>query len=93
MILMMGRFEIDPQKRSGFLMFAKGLITRQQAAPGCLGCGIFEDVLGPNSFAIIEQWETREAMEVFMETKTFMNDDSYLSFFMIGQPRYDEYEF
>lgn len=93
MIMVTGRFSIDPTKRAAFIVFAKGMVSREQQQPGCLGFGIFEDVTRMNTFIMIEQWESAEALDAHSESAIFAHDDEVMSTFLIAEPSWDEYEF
>ena len=93
MLMLTGRFTIDPNARSAFLLFARGMVQRQRSQPGCLNVGIYEDISQPNLFLLVEQWENYETFNRFGMTRTFEHDEDTLNSFMIGEPSYDEYEF
>ncbi len=93
MLMITGRFAINPQARGAFLVFAKGMVERQQRQPGCLSFGIYEDVTRINSFLMVEQWESYEAFNRFGMTDVFEHDEDTLNGFILGEPSYDEYEF
>jgi quinol monooxygenase YgiN len=93
MIMLTGRFTIDPMKRGAFLLFARGMVTRTQNQAGCLGFGIFEDVTVANAFIVLEQWETIAAFDKHTASPIFQHDDDVLMTFIVGEPSFDEYEF
>lgn len=93
MLMLMGQFAIDPQTRGAFMVFVKGMIQRQQAQPGCIDIGIFEDVTHLNTFLMVEQWENYEAFNRFGATQIFEHDEDVLNEFAVGGVSYDEYEF
>jgi quinol monooxygenase YgiN len=93
MLMLTGRFAINPQARGAFMVFAKGMVQRQRAQPGCLSFGLYEDVTQPNTFLMVEQWESYEAFNRFGMTAAFEHDEDTLNGFMVGEPSYDEYEF
>ncbi|MEZ4666738.1 MAG: antibiotic biosynthesis monooxygenase family protein [Anaerolineae bacterium] len=93
MIMLTGRFSIDPMSRGAFLLFAKGMVKRTQRQPGCLGFGIFEDISVPNDFIMLEQWESIELFDRHTASDGFEHDDGVLQTFIVGEPSFDEYEF
>lgn len=93
MIMLTGRFSIDPYKRAAFLLFAKGMISRTRRQTGCMGFGIFEDIVQPNTFVIFEQWERNEDFDRHTASDLFLHDDEVLMTFVVGEPSFDEYEF
>lgn len=93
MLMLTGRFSIDPQTRGAFLVFAKGMVERQRSQSGCMNIGIYEDITQPYTFMMIEQWENYDSFNRFGLTQTFEHDEATLNSFMVGEPSYDEYEF
>ena len=75
------------------MLFAKGMVKRTQAQAGCVGFGIFEDISAPDTFIMLEQWESAELFEKHTSSPYFLHDDEVLMTFIIGEPNYDEYEF
>lgn len=92
MIMLMSRFAIDPYKRAAFLLFAKGMVSRERQHQGCLGAGVFEDISAPNHYLMIEQWETEDALNVYSDGPAFAHDDEVLATFLIGEPVFAKYE-
>ena len=93
MLMLTSRFLIDPMTRGAYLLFAKGLVSRTRSQEGCLGFGIFEDITAPDTFIMLEQWESTEQFEKHTSSPSFLHDDEVLMTFIIGEPSYDEYEF
>lgn len=93
MIMITGRFQIDPEQREAFLAFARDLVPGERQEPGCLQFDMFEDVNTPNAFLMLEQWEDRDALDAHTETEKFEENDSRLESFILGEPSWDEYEF
>jgi len=75
------------------MVFAKGMVKRTQSQQGCLGFGIFEDISVQDTFIMLEQWQSAALFEEHTESPQFLHDDQVLMTFVIGEPRYDEYEF
>lgn len=93
MILVMGRYSIDPEQRKAFLAFAQQLVAQERQAPGCLAFDIFEDVTTPNAFLMMEQWESEEALDAHTQSEAFELGDAALNEFIVGEPSWDEYQF
>ncbi|MBI1280286.1 MAG: hypothetical protein GC179_19325 [Anaerolineaceae bacterium] len=93
MLMLTSRFSVDPMKRGAYLLFAKGMVQRTQTQAGCIGFGIFEDISLPNTFIMLEQWESAEQFEKHTTSSGFVHDDGVLMTFIVGEPSYDEYEF
>lgn len=93
MILITGRFDVDPQQREAFLAFAQTIVPRERMAQGCIHFDIFEDVTAPNRFLMLEEWESQEALDAHTSTDEFDENEAALEQFLVGDPSWDEYEF
>jgi quinol monooxygenase YgiN len=93
MLMLTSRFSIDPMMRGAYMLFAKGMVSRTRSQEGCIGFGIFEDITAPDTFIMLEQWQSVELFEKYTSGPNFLHDDEVLMTFMVGQPNYDEYEF
>ena len=74
------------------MLFARGMVARTRAEAGCMGFGIFEDISAPDTFVMLEQWESLDLFEQHTASALFLHDDEVLMTFVIGEPSYDEYE-
>jgi quinol monooxygenase YgiN len=93
MILVMGRYNIDQEKREAFLAFARQLVAQERQQPGCLAFDIFEDVTTANAFLMMEQWQDEEALDAHTSSEEFERGDAALNEFIVGEPSWDEYLF
>jgi quinol monooxygenase YgiN len=93
MILVIGRYSVDPAQREAFLTFARQLVPRERQTPGCLAFDIYEDVTTPNAYLMMEQWESEEALDMHTSSEEFEQNDSALNAFIVGEPSWDEYQF
>ena len=93
MIMITGTLNADPEQREDFLTFIRGLVPTERQKPGCLEFSIYEDVTAPNTFLMLEQWESREALDAHTESEDFEANDVLLASFLTEDPVFDEYEF
>jgi quinol monooxygenase YgiN len=93
MIMVIGTYKIQAHQRDAFLTFARDMVMREQENAGCLSFGIHEDILRPNYFTMIEQWENRDVFEQHSDSEAFDANESALLAFIEGEPSWDEYEF
>lgn len=93
MIMVMGRYNIDPAKREEFQTFARELVARERQQPGCLAFDIFEDVTAPNTFLMLEQWRDVASLDAHTGSEEFERGDAALNEFIVGEPSWDEYQF
>jgi quinol monooxygenase YgiN len=93
MILVIGRFAIDPARRDAFLDFAHQLVRQERAAEGCMSFELLEDVIAPNRFMMMEQWDSQAAFEHHADTPEAEITDNIFESFLAGEASFDTYEF
>lgn len=93
MLMVMGKFAIDPNERDEFLDFVRTLVPVERSVAGCVGFDVYEDVLTPNTFLMVEQWEDEAALDTYTETDAYVEHDDTLNSFVVGEPVWEEYEF
>ncbi|MEO8396092.1 MAG: putative quinol monooxygenase [Chloroflexota bacterium] len=93
MLMVTGKFAISADDREQFLEFVMALVPVERGVAGCLSFDIYEDVVTPNTFLVLEQWEDEAALDTYTETDAYIQHDDTLSSFVIGEAVWDEYEF
>lgn len=93
MILITGRFQVDPAQREAFLQFVHELVPRERRQAGCLNFDVYEDAITHNSFLMLEQWEDSDVLDAHSESLEFETNDAKLDSFVLGEASWDEYEF
>ncbi|HLU08893.1 MAG TPA: putative quinol monooxygenase [Oceanobacillus sp.] len=93
MILVIGRFSIDPAQREAFLTFAREMVDQERQTHGCIAFDIYEDVTTPNAFLMMEQWEDEEVLDAHTSSEEFERNETALNEFIVGEPSWDEYQF
>ncbi|MBI1259747.1 MAG: hypothetical protein GC204_19950 [Chloroflexi bacterium] len=93
MLMVTGKFAISADDREQFLEFITALVPVERSVAGCLSFDVYEDVLTPNTFFLLEQWEDEAALDAYTETDAYAEHDDTLTSFVIGEPVWDEYEF
>lgn len=93
MIMVIGRFEIVPEQRAAFLAFAVEWVAQERGAAGCLHFDIAEDVTAQNTFVMIEEWASSEAMEQHGASERADRNNATLEGFLTGEPSFDTFEF
>lgn len=93
MLMVTGKFAINPDERAEFLDFVRSLVPVERSVAGCIGFDIYEDVLTANTFLMFEQWEDEAALDTYTETKAYAEHDDTLSSFVLGEALWEEYEF
>jgi quinol monooxygenase YgiN len=93
MIMITGRFQVDPAKRKDFLAFAQAMVGRERSSKGNISFDIYEDVTALNSFLMLEQWESEDILDQHQEGEEFDRNEEMLNSFILGEPSWDEYVF
>ena len=93
MLMITGKFAIDPAEREEFLEFVRTLIPVERNVAGCTAFDIYEDVLTPNTFLLVEQWESEAALDAYTETEAYAEHDDTLNSFVVSEPVWEEYQF
>ena len=93
MILVIGRFKINPALREDFISFARALVPGERMAEGCAAFDLYEDVTAPNRFLMMEQWESQAAFEHHADSPEAERTDSLFESFLDGEASFDTYEF
>ena len=93
MLMVTGKFAINPDERDEFLDFVRTLIPVERSVTGCLSFDVYEDVATANTFLVFEQWEDEAALDAYVETEAYAEHDDTLSSFVLGEALWEEYEF
>lgn len=93
MILVIGRYSIDPAQHEAFQAFARQLVVQERQRHGCIAFDIYEDVTTANAFLMMEQWESEEVLDAHTSSEAFEQSESALNAFIVGEPSWDEYQF
>ncbi len=93
MFMVTGKFSIEPEQREAFLVFIREIIPGERQTAGMVSFDVYEDVTEANTFLMVEQWESEDALDAYTETETYLEHDDTLSSFVVGEPVWDEYEF
>ena len=54
---------IAAEHRQAFLRHIETLAQITRAEPGCISFACYEDMAAPNAFIVLQQWESRAALE------------------------------
>lgn len=93
MIMITGKFDIDPAQRAAFLGFAQDWVAHERGQAGCLGFNIYEDVSAANSFLMLEQWDDEDALDAAAESESSEANEERLNSFIVGEPTFEQFEF
>jgi quinol monooxygenase YgiN len=57
------RMSVPPERRGDFLETLRGMLEPARVERGCVSYRLYEDVEDRNTFILLEEWESREALE------------------------------
>ena len=66
MVIVGGRFEVDPAERDAFLAERHELMRTSRSEDGCLEYTFAADPLEPDRVILFERWESQEALEAHL---------------------------
>ncbi|WP_445490818.1 putative quinol monooxygenase [Niallia sp. 03133] len=73
MIIIHAVFNVNPEKRDGFLAAMKPLIAGSQAEAGNISYQLYEDVDALNTFIMVEKWKDEQAVKAHNQESHFTN--------------------
>jgi quinol monooxygenase YgiN len=62
---------IKPHKTDEFVKSTRSFARKIRKEKGCLGCSVCRDFEKENTFSVIGDWRTRQAMEKHFKTQNF----------------------
>ena len=65
MIIIAGHLVVAPGEREAYLAGCRAVVEQARRTPGCLDFTLSADLLDPGRIAVLERWESREAVEAF----------------------------
>ncbi len=71
MIILEIRATVPPQKQMEFLQSYSTAIPRVRKQPGCIRCNLFRDMEDGNSFLLIGEWQSQEALDGHIGSEQF----------------------
>lgn len=66
MIIVGGRFEVDPEQRDAFLAERHQLMRTSRSEDGCLEYTFAADPLEPSRVILFERWENQAALDAHL---------------------------
>jgi heme-degrading monooxygenase HmoA len=61
---------VKPQTEAAYLKWVQGhVMPMTMAQPGYKGGGLFKDVMLPNTYVVVGEWESRAAMQAWMKAE------------------------
>lgn len=71
--MLIARVQINapPNRRDEILKTLRSAIGPTRVLPGCVRCRLYQDVENPNLLTLIEEWESREALESHVRSNDY----------------------
>ncbi len=66
MVIVGGRFEVDPERRAEFLAGRRDAMLRSRAEDGCLEYTFSADPIEPDRVVLFERWASRQALDAHL---------------------------
>jgi quinol monooxygenase YgiN len=61
----------DPKHLDEILKLSRELVELTRGEPGCVSYGVYQDTEHPELLTMIEEWESREALETHLNSVHF----------------------
>jgi quinol monooxygenase YgiN len=68
MIVVIARVQTDAERRERLVEMGQALVLASRRDAGCLAYDLYEDVARENAFVVVEEWESREALDQHFAT-------------------------
>ncbi|MET1005377.1 MAG: antibiotic biosynthesis monooxygenase family protein [Propionibacteriaceae bacterium] len=65
MIVVNGSLQVAPEAREAYLDTCREVVSQARVTPGCVDFAISADLLEPGRINILEQWDSRSALDAF----------------------------
>ena len=65
------KIEIKPYKPDEFVNSVRSILSSIRKRKGCLGFSVYRDSEKENTFILVGEWKTRQAMEKHFQTREF----------------------
>ena len=92
MLVIAGRFRIDPSHRAELVAAAREIMRETQREAGCAAYEFSADLDDPAVFHLFEQWESPEALAAHFETPHMAKFRSLLPGLGVLESRVQRYE-
>ena len=69
MIFSILKMIVQPERRRDLLETMRGMFEPARVERGCLSYRLYEDVEDRNTFALVEEWETKKDLESHIRTE------------------------
>lgn len=92
MILVIGRVRCRPEKREELIAALTAMQDASRLEDGCRNYGFFAAIEDENSFIAVEEWESREILEIHFRTEHLRTFTSGVLEMVEGTPSVEIHE-
>ncbi len=92
MLVIAGRIELDPARRSEAMAAAREMMTDTRKEPGCISYTFSADLDQEGVFHVFEEWESQEALDAHFQTPHMERFRSLIPGFGLKDMRLQRYE-
>jgi quinol monooxygenase YgiN len=71
MLKVVAKNHADPGHLDEILVLCRELVEVTRREPGCISYGLYQDTEHPELLTMIEEWESREALETHLHSADF----------------------
>ena len=71
MIIVTLRMTVRPGRRHDFAESIRGMLEPTRVERGCISYCFYEDIENKNTFALVEEWKTRDDLERHVRTDNY----------------------
>ncbi len=71
MIIVTLRINVPGNRRKEILDSARLIVGPTKVKPGCISCGLFQDMNDPDAILFVEEWGTRENLEQHIKSESY----------------------
>jgi quinol monooxygenase YgiN len=71
MIIVTLSMVVKPEERDNLMQIVRMILEPTRVEKGCLNYHCYQDIEDENAFAILEQWQTQEDLERFIQSKNY----------------------
>ncbi|MCL2391591.1 MAG: antibiotic biosynthesis monooxygenase [Oscillospiraceae bacterium] len=92
-IRVVARHNIKPEKLDEFISLMKQLVENtKREDSGVINYGLFQDITDPNCIAMLEEWESEEAIAEHLKKQHFLDLLPAMRACMAGQSTFNNFK-
>ncbi len=89
MMVLILRMKVRPGNRDELLQVIRRMLEPTRVEQGCLGFRFYQDIEDGNAYTFIEEWESREDLEVHFLTESYRELLAVMDLLLAEPPQLD----